>query len=67
MGRGENIEKPVVFGMPEKLSMMMDYPRRQQQAVCLVTGQGLLTCKAQRISLQAQRHQRTMPESLVKL
>jgi hypothetical protein len=46
MGRGEVIEKPVVFGMPEKLSMMMDYPRRQQQAVCLITGQGLLTYRA---------------------
>jgi len=46
VGRGEDIEKPVVFGMPEKPSRMMDYPRRQQQAVSLITGQGLLTCRA---------------------
>jgi hypothetical protein len=29
MGRGKGIEKPIVFRMPEKPSMMMGYPRRQ--------------------------------------
>jgi hypothetical protein len=37
LGRSEGVEKPVVFGMLEKPSMMVDYPRRQQQALSLIT------------------------------
>lgn len=63
-GQGRGHRETSSFGIPEKPSMMMDYPRRQQQAVSLITGQGLLAyMQSLRISLQAQRHQRIMPES----